>query len=400
MPMRSTIWILLSILIGAAIGLGASSSDLLRMRLSDEQLIAAGLPEVLQDNPRFNPALPHPRVVTDQVSYDFGKMERGSTQSHSFTISNEGDSLLELQKGKTSCKCTLSGLDQNRIRPGESGKVTLEWTASSEEPEFRQTATILTNDPARRSIEFVVNGKIYQQIELKPQGLVVNKLSGETKTLTVRATTVNFDHFEITGHSFQDQATASSYDVSYRPLTAHELNASDTLGQKPVGGVLITVTIKPGLPLGPIRQRILLDTNVPERPQVSLDVVGSIDGDISIVGGRGWNRDQLTLSLGAVSAKESIERDLKILVRGESAGAVEFQVAKVVPEQIQVSLGESTLLSAGRVQQVPLKIVLPRGLPSMSYLGKEHGGFGEIVLSTTHPEFPQLTLKLRFAIGP
>ena len=34
-----------------------------------------------------------PRIVVDQLEYDFGKMQRGTEQSHRFKISNEGDLL-------------------------------------------------------------------------------------------------------------------------------------------------------------------------------------------------------------------------------------------------------------------------------------------------------------------
>jgi hypothetical protein len=52
------------------------------------------------------------------------------------------------------------------------------------------------------------------------------------------------------------------------------------------------------------------------------------------------------------------------------------------------------------VQQTPLTIELPRGLPGMTYLGTEPGECGEITLSTSHPLVPELKLRVRFAIEP
>jgi hypothetical protein len=108
----------------------------------------------------------------------------------------------------------------------------------------------------------------------------------------------------------------------------------------------------------------------------------------------------MLLTLGSVSARETTRRELKLLVRGEQAGNVEFTVRRVEPPQLEVHLGEAKPLSGGRVQQTPLTIELPRGLPGMTYLGTEPGECGEITLSTSHPLVPELKLRVRFAIEP
>jgi hypothetical protein len=397
--MRGLFALLLLVTLGIVLGIGTSAGALWRLAQPAEALVAPRIPEeIARTNPLVNPDAPHPRAIARQTEFDFGQMERGAKLSHPFAIRNEGTAPLKLTKGRTSCTCTLSGLDKEEIRPGEEATVTLEWIADTDQPTFRQSATIHTNDPGRPELEFEITGKVVQQIRLEPSELRISKIAGETKSYRVRVTSVNFEDLQILGSSFEDPRTASCFEVAARPLTAEELMLPDASGLQPVGGSLVTVTAKPGLPLGPIRQRIRLTTNIAEKSELELPIFGTIDGDISVAGGLQWNRDDMVLSLGVLPANTIARHELKLLVRGPEAGKVEFRVAKVTPDVVAVKLGESKSLSDGRVQQVPLVIEIPRGLPTMSFMGKNHGGFGEVVLATTHPEIPELHLKLKFAI--
>jgi hypothetical protein len=397
--MRTAVWLLGAVLAGLALGVATTLGDLRRAGWPAQDLVSSkARDERLRSNPYYDPTAPHPRAIAEERTFDFGQMERGATLSHTFTIRNEGELPLRLAKGTTSCKCTLSGLNKQMLAPGETAGVTLEWTADTEQPAFRQTATIETNDPGRPRLQFEVTGRVVQQIRLTPEQIVVTKIAGEAKSFQVCLTSVNFGDLQIVGYSLEDVSTAGYFDVSYRPMTAEELKSNDDTGIAPRGGSLITVTIKPGLPLGPIRQRIRLRTNLEQRPEVTLPVIGSVEGDISVAGGPEWNREVMMLSLGVLGRDKVVTRELKLLVRGPQAGRVTFQVVKVVPEAIRVHLGESRELAAGRVQQVPLVIEIPGGLPPMSYMGQDERSFGEIVLSTTHREIPQLRLRIRFAV--
>src|SRR6476620_4482600 len=70
-----------------------------------------------------------PRIVVDQAHYDFGSMQRGTSKSHEFVIRNVGNAPLKIRNGGTTCKCTLSKVEDESIPPGGSTMVKLEWTA-------------------------------------------------------------------------------------------------------------------------------------------------------------------------------------------------------------------------------------------------------------------------------
>ena len=65
---------------------------------------------------------------------------------------------LLLKKGETTCKCTISKVGDGEIPPGGEAHVELIWKAVAVNAEFRQTATITTNDPKLRSLELDMVG--------------------------------------------------------------------------------------------------------------------------------------------------------------------------------------------------------------------------------------------------
>ena len=123
-------------------------------------------------------APPAPRVQVPQTTHEFGQMDPSSSASHAFQITNAGRAPLKLTLGPTSCKCTLSGLDKQELQPGETANVKLEWnTGRTKERHFARSAVVLTNDPLRKEIEFVVQGDVKMLAGLDQENIVLPPLS-------------------------------------------------------------------------------------------------------------------------------------------------------------------------------------------------------------------------------
>ena len=72
-------------------------------------------------------------VVVNGSEFDFGVMERNGTRSHRFEIKNAGTAPLQLEKGETTCKCTINKLVDGVLKPGESVMVELEWIGGTKQ---------------------------------------------------------------------------------------------------------------------------------------------------------------------------------------------------------------------------------------------------------------------------
>ena len=342
-------------------------------------------------------ARPLPRVQVDQEEYDFGRMERDSKLKHTFVVKNIGEAPLTLKEVATTCKCTIGSLRDGQVPPGGWTEVVLEWTALTNSSSFRQSATIETNDPRRPRITLTVFGKVFYAHSIVPQTLVFSGVGAEsTRTERAKIYAFSIDDLAISGHELTGSAPAQFFDVKTEPLPAGEYNAE---GAK--SGALVSVTVKPGLPLGPFQQTIRLRTNLADTPVLEIPVEGAIVGNVSIAGGPDWNRETNVLTLGragVVKSAEGAKAELKLIVRGQQAGELNVSVTNVDPSLLKVTAGQTG--SFGNARVVPITVELPKGLPPMNHLGTNQGSYGQISLRTGGEDGQDLHLKVRFLVEP
>jgi hypothetical protein len=162
-------------------------------------------------------------------------------------------------------------------------------------------------------------------------------------------------------------------------------------------GFLVKVTLKPGLPQGPFRQTILVQTGLPDSPTVEIPVKGTVTSDIMVVG-PGWKDELGLLDFAIVASQEGAERRLFLIVRGPHRGEVDFELAEVSPKLLRVELGPTKEINNGLVRQTPIWIRIPQGTRPANHLGGEQGELGTILLKTGHPKAPLLRIRVRFAV--
>jgi hypothetical protein len=340
-----------------------------------------------------DPRSPPPTVSVPEDAYDFGFMDSNATGQHEFILTNTGRGPLRIEQGSTSCKCTATVLEEGEIPPGESGSVVVEWTAKGFSGDFEQTATILTNDPENPRVTLTVQGRITVAVRAVPSQLRFNGLAAdESQSASVRLFGYRPEPLEITGYEFGDEGTSEYFELTYRPLS------SDELSEEPgaTSGVLVDVTVKPGLPIGAFRQEILLKTKSQEAPTVKVPVQGTVTGEVLVIG-KGWSEDRGVLYWGSIG-HEGAERTLLIRARHGDSQEVSYEPVEIYPDLLQVTLGEASHLEGGKVTVTPLTIRVPEGSPAANHMGPKEEQFGRIVLETNSPEVPQLRILVRFAV--
>jgi hypothetical protein len=317
-------------------------------------------------------------------------MERLAKGRHTFVFENTGEYPLKLAKGDTTCKCTRSELDEEEVQPGKSTKFTLEWEAKSEGEQFRQSATIFTNDPNRRSITLTVSGRLIQSLTVSPSELVFTNVTPESHSEgKARLLAQTSQPVKITGYSLVEEATAPFYDVSYAPLADKDVPTGYKSGWE------VAVALKPGLPFGAIHQKIRLKTDLPNGPEPEIGIQGNVSNGLSVFG-HGWVAETQVLRLDVIKKRAGIKRTVQLLVSGPHRKEVSFRLLSTKPEFVQVTLGEPTRLES--VTQVPLTIEIPPGSPIVNCLGVPGHEVGKVLLDSGQPDIGQVTLKLQFAI--
>jgi len=307
-----------------------------------------------------------------------------------------GNSPLKLEKGETTCKCTINKLVDGVLEPGQSVKVELEWIAKEVGPDmvFMQTADIKTNDPARKVLRLTVRGDIISTVKVVPSPLVMSSITAsrgaEGEVLVYSYRTDNLEFVETT----VDPELVDLIEAVVEPISPDEL-AKDKLAQS---GKKLKIRLKAGLPLGALDQTVWLKTNLEDSPLVPVHFQGTVVSDLAIYG-KQFDRTANILNMGRLSRKDGFRTELRILVRGEHRQTTKFQVASVDPKGVlEVKVRPSANVGTVKSVQDILEGVISKEAPLSSRLGLGQGKAGQIVLSTTHPEVKRVVIKVPFEI--
>lgn len=337
-----------------------------------------------------------PRAMVDQPSYEFGVMQRGAKRRHEFLIRNEGSAALRLTPGRPSCKCTAFEVNVDIVPPGGEAKIGLEWVAKSLPGPFRQTAPLNTNDPLRPVIELSIEGSVIEPTALTPSSFVFGEVrAGEPATSSIIYYTTDDEEIELTASAPDHEEVAGKFDVRLEPVEKSELEDPNA-----VAGKRIVLTTTGELPVGQIMEWVRIKTNREgeegDVQELEVPVVGRVVGDITLHGGK-WNDDAGVLNLGMVPSEEGASSRMLLSVKGQEAADTRFEVISTDPKELEVEIGE-TNRRRDDVYHTYMTVSIPKGTRPMIHLNTAQGDDGLIRLKTTHPNAPEVQVRVRFAV--
>lgn len=344
-----------------------------------------------------------PRVDVPATSHAFGTMAAGAEGSHAFVVRNTGVTPLVLSRGSSSCACTVSDFESadggspadKTIAPGGETSVRVTWRGKAAGP-FRQQVTILTNDPARPEIALVVEGTVIPTWKAVPETITFARLSADAgATTTARVFTYGDAPPVVDSLSVIDAATTEWFDISSTPLPADEIAGEPGA----TGGFVVTVAVRPGVPLGALRQTVRMALRLPEAITAELPIEGAVVGDISFAG-PGWDAGRRQFVLGTVSSRLGKKTTLFLTARGPHRDSVRPAITDVVPASLEVTIGPAERIGAGGVIRIPLDISIPPGSPPANHLGSDQAPLGRITLATGIAGAATVTIPVSVVIGP
>ena len=351
------------------------------------------------------PSGPAPHAETAETRHAFGTLGTGGSGSHEFVVRNAGDGPLTLRKGTTSCTCTVGDFeaieggsaDGTRVvPPGGETKIRVQWKGKPPGGPFRQQATILTDDPRRPEVVFTVEGTVVPTWKSIPDLLAVPRLSASSgERLTTDVFTYGTESPVVTEVALDDPKFAQSVSFATAPLSAEEVAAETGA----TGGFRLTVDLKPGLPIGPLKRTVRVSFTIPEPLVAEIPLEGTVGGDL-VMAGSGWDSSRQALLLGTVSGKAGLRTRVFLTAKGPHRDSVRPTVREVVPEALQVTVGNGSPIGTGGAVRIPIDIVIPPGSRAVNHLCSQQGPAGRIVLATGHPDSPEFTIPVCVAVGP
>ena len=312
-------------------------------------------------------------------THEFGPMSTQKTGTHKWVLKNKGQGDLQIWLAGSSCMCTIAKLKQGEkatLKPEESTDIEVEWKTKDAVGEFGKNVKIGTSDPSHPEIVLGVHGMVHPPIVILPQpqeGVIPmgNLMSDETKDTSLAVFSPERPALKVT------KLTTSKPDfivAKVVPLTADQCKQLKT-----EGGNRVNIEIKPGMPLGSFREEVIFETDHPDQPKVTLTLVGSMAGPISVMPN--------SLRLVTVNGKQGGSGQVTLLVR--EGRATSFNVAHK-PENIEVSIvPNDTPTLKGRYK---LTVTIPPG--STAGLIDD-----EIILKTDHPKVNQLKIPVNIVVG-
>ncbi len=385
--MRTIVLVVISVALGAGIGAGAARYQFGGFDAASWNAQAPGAPQPAPEGS------PQARVVVDDDTHEFGSMELNASGKHDFMFTNAGEAPLRLAVGDTTCQCTVGEVTGEDVLPGQTVPVTLQWTIKSMNSEFRHGATILTNDPARPSVELTVHGSVRRAVVVAPQSLAMGAVRrGASKTTFADIVSYPQAEFKVEGYHWDGVEAADYLEVHIQQLPLDQF--ADPAAQ---AAVRVTAALRPGAPTGPLQGWLHVDTDLEAQPRVEIPLSGKVVSDISL-SGPGFNSQRDILRLGAVDRDQGKQVRLVAFVRGDHAAQTHIEVEEKNPEFLEVTIGKEALRTE-RVTQIPIEIRVPEGARPAAFMGEGHGGYGRILLKTSHPDVPQLEIKIRFTVG-
>lgn len=331
---------------------------------------------------------PVPKAVADVTTHDFGVLEPGESCDYDFTIRNEGEAPLLLERGGTSCTCTMSDLPQKEIPPGYAVKVNVSSKVELKEGPFANTARIFTNDPDRPAIEFTVQGKVLTILAADQPNTATYALRGEAPPpQEVLVYSAAWDSFQIT--DVQSSLPETTWTIE--PADKGALKGLDARS-----GYFLTVQMPPQTKSGYHNLGIDLKASPASRPELEKSLhVGFVH---HVKTGYSLSGDKLrwfdrTVEMGRAREGDGKTEALALTVRDPK----ELKVEKIEsnPPFLKASL-EPLGRSRKGVQLFRIKLEIPPDAPPCNFATES----GWVRITTSSQAAKEIDLKVSFAVAP
>ena len=396
--MKTTILCVTFIVIGMSIGFGitwAEFSSVNEQFLPSTQVVttaADGSGTVpAPDTPEQAP----PKLeLLNETTFDFGTMEKNAGSQHTFRIKNVGEGVLTIKPANVSCgQCVQPKFESFEVKGGEVGELPVEFFTRKDVKQFDEGFEIRTNDRQNPYISFRIQGFVTREIRPEPdrvlfQGVTAHKDSQQR----VRLYTYRRDDLEIEDVSYSNSDVADFFAVTHKTLSPEQIAEESHA----IGGVEVVITVKKGMPLGPIRQSIRLKTNFDEQAKLEIPIEGNVVSDVSLLGPKFDDENNIVL-FGPIDRDVGESVTLRMIVKGPYQDKTKISVGSIHPTGLQVSIGERKQVNE-TVCMYPITITVPTGLEAVNFLGPTPDDLAKIVLKTTHPFVKEVPIRVRFAI--
>lgn len=207
-----------------------------------------------------------PAIHIGQTHFHAGTVVEGAIVSHAFIIKNRGTRPLGIQRVAADCGCTTAGFDRI-IPPGRSGVLNVDFDTMNETGEQAKAVTVYSTDSRAPEITLTIAAHVLEAVRVKPDRIFFSGLTGLAREKQLRITTRGSHDLQIIvknnmlppGVGFHLERDGSDF------LAVFKDRAS-----------------APGI----FRGRIVFETNLKQRPYITVPVFSRVYDPVEILPAR------------------------------------------------------------------------------------------------------------------
>lgn len=208
-----------------------------------------------------------PTVETDELLYDFGFAGHMQTLTHIFKLKNVGKQPVMIKEIKPSCACAAVLLSKKEVLPNQNAEIEVKLDTLYRRGRLTANVKVHTNDPDTPIVYFTITGVIAGVARVVPNNL----------------------HLKNIGKTEKIQRTIDIYDPGDSRLRVKKVTSSSpyiTANIQPIYkdrlAAKVLVTVKPGLPIGELDEKLIILTEGYKYPNIEMLVKGKVVGKLSI----------------------------------------------------------------------------------------------------------------------
>jgi hypothetical protein len=183
-----------------------------------------------------------------ETFHDFGTVAKAAKTEYRFPVENKLDQDIHIASVRASCGCTTPIIENETIKPGQTGYVMARFNTGTFTGARGATLTVVIDKPRYAEIQLQVKGYIRSDVVFNPGEINFGTVdAGEEKTATVDLDYVGRSDWQITNvRSPNDYVTAAVKEVN---------RSGGRIGYE------LSVSIREGAPIGLLQNELILETN-------------------------------------------------------------------------------------------------------------------------------------------
>ena len=117
-----------------------------------------------------------PKIQFDKTVYDFGVTSLVESVTGTFTFQNVGDGVLQLQKLKPSCGCTVASVNPETLKPSEKGELVFTISLGHGAQRLAKEIYVPSNDPQNPTVQLGIKVETESVFQAQPPAVSLGEM--------------------------------------------------------------------------------------------------------------------------------------------------------------------------------------------------------------------------------